>query len=57
MKNPKRLTREQKIILSANGLVADNYLFVRETDFYLIVMHKVTGKQRRVDKYAGGLMK
>lgn len=57
MKQPKKLTREQKIILSANGLVADNYMFVRETDFYLIVMHKVTEKQRRVDKYAGGLLK
>ena len=34
MKQPKRLTREQKVILSAQGLVADNYMLDKETEFY-----------------------
>lgn len=54
MKQPKRLTREQKVILSAQGLVADNYMLDKETEFYLVVVHKSTGKSRRIDKYAGG---
>lgn len=53
MKQPKRLTRDQKVILSAQGLVADNYMLEKETDFYLVVVHKFTGKSRRIDKYAG----
>lgn len=54
MKQPKRLTREQKVILSAQGLVADNYMLEKETEFYLVVVHKSTGKSRRIDKYVGG---
>ena len=54
MKQPKRLTREQKVILSAQGLVADNYMLEKETEFYLVVVHKSTGKSRRIDKYGGG---
>ena len=54
MKQPKRLTREQKIILSSQGLVADNYMLDKETEFYLVVVHKSTGKSRRIDKYAVG---
>lgn len=54
MKQPKRLTRDQKVILSAQGLVADSYMLDKETEFYLVVVHKSTGKYRRIDKYAGG---
>ena len=54
MKQPKRLTRDQKVILSAQGLVADNYMLDKETEFYLVVVHKSTGKSRLIDKYAGG---
>ena len=54
MKQPKRLTRDQKVILSAQGLVADNYMLEKETEFYLVVVHKSTGKYRRIGKYAGG---
>lgn len=57
MKQPKRLTRDQKVILSAQGLVVDNYMLEKETEFYLVVVHKSTGKSRRIDKYAGGKYK
>lgn len=57
MKQPKRLTRDQKVILSAQGLVADNYMVEKETGLYLVVVHKSTGKSRRIDKYAGGKKK
>lgn len=52
MKQPKKLTREQKIAASAAGLNADNWMFVDQTEFYLKIIHKTSGKIRRVDRYA-----
>lgn len=52
MKNPKRLTREQKIAVSAAGLNANNWMLVEQTEFYLKIIHKTYGKMRRIDRYA-----
>lgn len=51
MKQPKKLTREQKIAVSAQGYVADNWMLVEETEFYLKIINKSSGKTRRVDRY------
>lgn len=52
MKNSKRLTREQKIAVSAAGLNADNWMLVEQTEFYLKIIHKTSGRTRRIDRYA-----
>lgn len=52
MKQPKRLTKEQKIAVSAAGLNAENWMFVEQTEFYLKIIHKTSGKMRRIDRYA-----
>lgn len=51
MKQPKRLTRQQKECLSAHYLNADNWMLVEETDFYLKIINKHTGKVRNADKF------
>lgn len=52
MKQPKKLTREQKQAVSAAGLVVKNWSLVRETDFYLYIVNRQTGTERRIDRYA-----
>lgn len=52
MKNPKRLTREQKVAVFSAGLNAENWMLVEQTEFYLKIIHKTSGKTRRVDRYA-----
>lgn len=54
MKQPKRLTRQQKQIVAANGLNAGNWMLAEETDFYLKLINKETGKKRAVDKFWKG---
>lgn len=51
MKQPKKLTRSMKECLSAHGLIADNWMLVEETGFYLKIINKKTGKRRTVDKF------
>lgn len=51
MKQPKRLTRNQKKCLSAHYLNADDWMLVEETEFYLKIINKQTGKVRSVDKF------
>ena len=51
MKQPKRLTRSQKECLSAHYLNAENWMLVEETEFYLKIINKQTGKIRSVDKF------
>lgn len=51
MKQGKRLTRNQKEIVSNNGLMTDDWMFVKETDSYLTVINKHDGKQKIIDKY------
>lgn len=51
MKQPKRLTRNQKGILSANRLKADNWSLIEETEVYLKIINKESGKIRMIDKF------
>lgn len=53
MKQPKRLTYEQKRILSANRLNAKDYMFVEEWETKIIVIHKLTGAKKAVNKPKG----
>lgn len=52
MKQPKKLTREQKQIVSNTGFVPDNWMLEQETEFYLKIVHKTTGTRRTIDRYA-----
>lgn len=52
MKQPKKLTREQKIAVSATGLNPRNWMLAEQTEFYLKIIHKTSGKIRRIDRYA-----
>lgn len=51
MKQPKKLTRRQKECLSAHYLSAEDWMLVEETEFYLKIINKQTGKIRSVDKF------
>lgn len=52
MKQPRKLTREQKIAVSAANLNPDNWALEQETEFYLKIVNKVTGTRRTIDRYA-----
>lgn len=54
MKQGKRLTRENKEILSRAGLNAKEYCFVEEWETKIIVRNKLTGKEKAVDKRRKG---
>ncbi len=52
MKQPKKLTREQKEIVSAHGLVANNWMFVESaTESHIKVINKTSGKIKILDIY------
>ena len=51
MKQPKKLTRNQKECLSAHHLNAENWMLVEETEFYLKIINKQTGVKKMVDKF------
>jgi hypothetical protein len=51
MKQPKKLTRDQKECLLAHYLKADDWALVEGTEFYLKVINKSTGDRKSVDKY------
>ena len=40
--------------MTANGLNAGNWMLAEETDFYLKLINKETGKKRAVDKFWKG---
>lgn len=46
MKQPKRLTREQKIIVSSHGLNANDWMLDKETDFYFYLVGKDGDKRK-----------
>ena len=54
MKQPKKLTREQKEIVSSHGLPAKDYMLVEEMEFYYKLIHKETGKMKTIDKFKRG---
>lgn len=52
MKQPKRLTREQKEVLSAYNLNVNEWLYVKDLgDSYIQVQHKATKQLKNLDKY------
>lgn len=51
MKQPKRLTREQKESVAAARFNPSNWMLAGETEFYLKIVHKETGIVRSVDKF------
>lgn len=52
MKQPKRLTKEQKEAETASGYLPDSWILERESEFYLHIIHKITNTRRTVDQYA-----
>jgi hypothetical protein len=51
MKQPKKLTRQQKEACSAHHLNAEHWLLVEETEFYLKLINKETGSRKTIDKF------
>jgi hypothetical protein len=51
MKQPERLTREQKILCKANYLNPNDWMFVEEGYSTIKIINKATGKIKRIDKY------
>lgn len=51
MKQPKRLTREQKCRVSAHYLNPKDWMLVEETEFYYRIINKKTGAIKSVDKF------
>lgn len=54
MSRPKRLTREQKIIIASHGLNPNQWLLLQETEFFLKLVDKETGKKYNTDKFLRG---
>ena len=52
MKQPRRLTLNEKKAVSAYGLDADDYMLQKDGDPYITIVHKVSGKTKIIDKYA-----
>ena len=53
MKQPKRLTCEQKRCLSAHSLNWKEWMFVEETEFCYRIINKKNGAIKSVDKFRG----
>ena len=51
MKQPKKLTRNQKSCLAAHMLNWKEWMLVEETDFYYRIIHKKTKRIKSVDKF------
>lgn len=54
MKQPKALTREQKIIVSSHYMSVREWMLVEEMEFYLKLINKQTGKTKIIDKFERG---
>ena len=52
MKQPKRLTYEQKLIVSGHNLNPNQWMFVEELEFYIKIIHKETGVTKLIDKFS-----
>ena len=50
MKNGKRPTRAQKILMTKWHLNYDNWLVVKDTSTEMVVIHKATGRTRTIKK-------
>lgn len=51
MNNPKPLTRKQKECVSAHYMNPRQWMLVDETEFYLKIINKSTGRRRTIDKF------
>lgn len=51
MKQPKKLTRDQKECVFAHGMNPKEWMLVKETEFYLYIIHKKTKQQKSIDKF------
>lgn len=51
IKQPKKLTREQKEIVSNHSLIVDNWMFAEDLGSYIKIVNKATGKPKIIDKY------
>lgn len=51
MKQPKKLTREQKKCLAAHCLNWRDWMLVEKTDFYYRIINKKTGIIKSVDRF------
>ena len=51
MKQPKKLTRNQKQCVASHMLNPENWMLVQEMEFYLRIINKQTGQTRMIDKF------
>lgn len=51
MKQPKKLTRQQKEIVSGHSLNVGEWMFVEELEYYIRIINKRTGAAKLVDKF------
>lgn len=51
MKQPKKPSRRQKECMSAHYLDWKKWMIVEETEFYLKIINKETGRRKTIDKY------
>lgn len=51
MKQPKKLKREYKALLSKKHLNPDNWMFLKEEEGSIVVINKITNKRRVISKY------
>ncbi len=51
VKQPKKLTRKRKDIVSSYRLNANDWMLEKETDFYLYLMSKDGTKKKIIDKF------
>lgn len=50
MKQPKKLTRQQKAIVAQNKLVPKNWMLLDEDNISLLIINKATGNKRHLWK-------
>ena len=57
MKQPKKLTRDLKMVADAYVLVPDEWMLLKDGDVYVTLIHKTSGKTKIIDKYARRIRK
>ena len=50
MKHERKPTRAQKKLISASGLIAENWNVERDTPQEMVVVHRYSGKTRTIKK-------
>lgn len=50
MKHGKRPTVAQRKLITSKGLNSDNWLVVMDTIHQMVIVHRLSGKQRRIEK-------